>query len=513
MELKLGIEVLESYKRLSYKAWYALAEYVDNSTQSYINNSDLLDKVFEKEATNLQVIISYNNDATNGYVKIEDNSIGMDDVDLERALTVGRKPDDPNGRSKYGLGLKTASFWFGDKWEIVTKKYGHEFEYTVTADLDILTGKKSNPASNNSNAANLAFNKSEPLDKELHYTKITITKLNRKIAPATSRKIKDFLRSIYRVDLQNHKLSLIFQDEHLRWDKSYFIDRLVKDENGVAYHTTFDFEILGKRVHGWAGVLESGSRRDGGFSILQANRVIQGWPDAYRPTKLFGDQEGGINDLANQRLTGELYLDGFDVSHTKDEILFSEDEEDRLNDKLFEILAIYKKAANEYRKPIVSSDGTDNVDYESIVEDIFKEVKKPKVANSVIDTFVLPKEIIKDSNEEVYERTLQLELNEVYTTEVSGISITVIINSESSSYDPYLIIRSRAEKDRITIIVNKNHIHWKSLKSSEMVMYFLKHVVLDGLAEWKAHFIAGDLDPDTIKNIKDSYLRLNIDVI
>ena len=51
------------------------------------------------------------------------------------------------------------------------------------------------------------------------------------------------------------------------------------------------------------------------------------YPEAWRPESIFG--EWGSNDLINQRITGELHLDDFEVSHTKDGIYwrFSEERE------------------------------------------------------------------------------------------------------------------------------------------------------------------------------------------
>ncbi len=128
MELKLGIELLDNYKRLPYKMWYAFAEFIDNSTQSYANNKAILDEVYQHENTGLKVTITYQN-GQGSFIAIDDNSIGMDDKDLESAMTIGKRPTNTSGRSRYGLGLKTASFWFGDRWEIVTKKLNHPFEY------------------------------------------------------------------------------------------------------------------------------------------------------------------------------------------------------------------------------------------------------------------------------------------------------------------------------------------------------------------------------------------------
>ena len=52
--------ILSVFSRLSYRPWYAIAEFVDNSTQSYISHADILDNSddFEK----LIVKVKYNAD-------------------------------------------------------------------------------------------------------------------------------------------------------------------------------------------------------------------------------------------------------------------------------------------------------------------------------------------------------------------------------------------------------------------------------------------------------------------
>ena len=47
MQLQFGLDAIRNYRRLSYKPWYALAEFVDNSTQSYFNNQSVLDDAYE----------------------------------------------------------------------------------------------------------------------------------------------------------------------------------------------------------------------------------------------------------------------------------------------------------------------------------------------------------------------------------------------------------------------------------------------------------------------------------
>ena len=40
MDVVIGPEIIRSYKRLSYTPWHALAEFIDNSTQSFFDNRE-----------------------------------------------------------------------------------------------------------------------------------------------------------------------------------------------------------------------------------------------------------------------------------------------------------------------------------------------------------------------------------------------------------------------------------------------------------------------------------------
>jgi len=522
MELRLGYEAIDSYKRLAYKAWYALAEFVDNSTQSYKNNEDVLSAKFEEEKTCLRVDITYNNDPTTGFIQIEDNSIGMDNDDLVRSLTIGKKPEIQSGRSKYGLGLKTAAFWFGNRWEIITKKLGSTKEYHVIVDLVDLLSKQArreeiliiqqqreltDPEKEELANSNQLEYTEQDAEANIHKTIVRISKLNRGIYTQTASKIKNYLRSMYRYDIKEGRLILTFQNEVLTWDDKDLMNRILTDELGNKFYKALDLDVNGKRVTGWAGILEVGSRKDAGFSLLQAKRVIQGWPDSYRPPKLFGEQEGGSNTYPNQRLFGELFLDGFDVSHTKDEILFSDNEEEILDQKLLDSLADYKKAANEYRKPVVSDEDENPIDYKSIVTNLFTEMQNPAFAVAVRHREVLSQDIILESNEEYFTRTTESNVKERYEAQIAGIKVTVIINLYASVYDPYLVIRFRASETELSILINGVHPHFKKLNTGEMIFDFIKHCIYDGLSEWKANWRVNSLEPETIKMIKDHFLR------
>jgi hypothetical protein len=302
MELKLGPEVISSYKRLAYQAWYALAEFVDNSTQAYLDNKAVLNKAFKAADTKLTVTITSGTDNKGEFIRIEDNSMGMSKTELEQAVYVGRPPADTSGRSRYGLGLKTGASWFGDLWTVETKKLNDTKRHTITIDVPEIAANHLDLKHEQENAP-----------RAEHGTTIEIRRLHRRLPGRTLGKVKDHLRSLYRRDISKGWLILKVNDAILSWDANMNARILRRKDNKLA-KVSFRFKVGGKQVSGWAGVLEKGSRREAGFSIIQADRVITGWPDSYRPWTLFGEQEGGSNDLVNQRLFGELELEGFEVA-------------------------------------------------------------------------------------------------------------------------------------------------------------------------------------------------------
>src|SRR6266550_3496234 len=136
IQLVIGPEALNSYHRLSYTAWHAIAEFVDNSTQSYIDNKDMLDQQLKKEGRIFEVSIAYEPSDGNGMLRVSDNAMGMSYSDLERALHIAMPPANRTGRSRYGMGMKTAAFWIGKKWRIQTKKLGETEAHEVTVDVE-----------------------------------------------------------------------------------------------------------------------------------------------------------------------------------------------------------------------------------------------------------------------------------------------------------------------------------------------------------------------------------------
>src|SRR5205823_14513039 len=96
IQLLIGPDAITSYKRLAYSPWHAIAEFVDNSTQSYFNNRAVLDSVYAENGERLEVRIVY---ARSGeLLRVSDTAMGMDLAEVQDGLTLGKAPVIVTGR-------------------------------------------------------------------------------------------------------------------------------------------------------------------------------------------------------------------------------------------------------------------------------------------------------------------------------------------------------------------------------------------------------------------------------
>jgi hypothetical protein len=99
----------------------------------------------------------------------------------------------------------------------------------------------------------------------------------------------------------------------------------LRPQDGGIMTIPVDFDFGGGlRASGFAAIRERASTTRAGFALFRRGRVIQGSGDeGYRPNKIFGTS----NSYAYQRVFGELDLEGFEVSHTKDGFKWDENED------------------------------------------------------------------------------------------------------------------------------------------------------------------------------------------
>ena len=497
IQIELGLSVIQSYKRLSYTPWHAIAELVDNATQSYFNNKELLDAAFTTTGDHLVVGIAYDR---GGLLRVSDNAMGMSYEELTNALKVGVPPENTSGRSKYGMGMKTASCWIGNLWTVRTKKLGETTEHMITVDVDKI----------GAGDGDLQHYVSENKAPDDHYTVIEIRKHNQVFQGRTLGKIKDFLRSMYRQDLRQSWATIEWQGSPLEWDDSSMF-QFLPSQDGSTYRKDFEFYAGDKKVSGWVGVLRKGSggRGNAGFSILHADRVVRGWPDSWRPEQIYGF--GGRNDLINQRLVGEIHLNDFDVSHTKDDILWHGNELEQVESLLKSDIADYIEVAKTPYGKDSDDRGPSDLEVEAAIDELQQELSSKNLTDVITLELVPPPEIVLQAQEHLKESAADREPSFQARFESVDLEIRGFLVNDSSINDPYLVVEATSDT-RIQIIVNTQHPHWNVLNGSEGVLNYLRHCTYDGIAEWQARRKQASLEPDTIKLLKDRFLRLSLEI-
>ena len=495
MEMKIGGETFASFKRLNYTHWHAMAEFIDNSTQSMINNETTLSPIFRKEGRQLEIRIVY--DKKTNILRIHDNAMGMNQGDLESAFSVGKPPVNKSGRSRYGMGMKTAACWFGDLWTVTTKKLGDNFEYVATVDVEkLIAGEMRIPI------------RQVAKSPDEHYTTIEISKIERSMHGRRLNKMSNYLRSMYRADLQEGTLLLEYNGEVLQYsDQSENI--LVEPLTNTKFRKLLDFRVGGKRVRGWVAILDRGSRELAGFCLLHRGRVIAGVPFGFRPFHLFG-QEGGSNDLINQRICGELHLDDFEVSHTKDGIVWVNEEEDEFGLTLKQHCQDYLDTARSFRKGGNADKGYPDergpTDKQiAIARDQFNdEIHSPEMTDQVRMTEVARPAALNAAKHSILKRVREGQAP-WSVAKIDGLEIQVYLERLSAN-DPYVL--SEIPGHEVIVVINKNHPHWSQIEGESGSLNFVRHCVYDALAEWQAKKITSMIDPETVKSFKDGFLRI-----
>ena len=496
VQLELGLENIRNYRRLAYTPWHALAEFVDNSTQSFFDNREELQDAYVREGSRLEVRITL--DRQNDCIRIYDNAMGMDIDELARAARLGHPPPSTGGRSSYGLGMKTAACWFGNRANIRTTKLGSRFEHTIEIDVERIANGD----------PDLSHTQREMEDTDSHYTLIEMSELHKMPRGRTLGKIKSFLRSMYRRDLDRGTLTLLWQGEELKWDQQY---NFVKAHSGEDYRKEFAFYIGEKRVSGWIGVLSQGGRPMAGFSVLRADRVIMGSPESWRPESVFG-QIAGTNDLVNQRLVGEIYFDtAFDVAHTKDAILWADDEEEEVQNRLAEICSDYRRVALEHRSSHSTPSHTAQ-DIDLAMDQLRGELE----SEEMIDHLLLEEIPTPEEVEAAFREPLRLVSDDSprFTAVVGrgdeSVEIVFFNSTTGSPNDPYVVMDAPADR-QLQVVVNGNHPFLEEIGVDGLLAYY-RQCVYDVLAEWKARRRQQSVRPETIRLLKDRYLRMPLEI-
>ncbi|HEU4456693.1 MAG TPA: ATP-binding protein [Longimicrobium sp.] len=493
LTFKTSNRILRTYKNFPYKPWYAIAELVDNSTQSYRANKEALDALFARTKQRFEIRISY--DAKNKMLSVWDNAMGMSRSELQHAVLLAEPPEDTSGRSEFGMGMKTSCSWLGRLWSIETKKLGENERFKVSVDIESFTGAVGEEE--------LDVVVREQQESEHHFTLVEINHLFHEFKGNRLKKIKEYLVSMYREDIRSGDLVL-------KWDgfvlEPEAIKPLVIVEDGAArtWKVPIDFTIEDLKVKGFACILakENRGRKYAGFDLLRRGRVVLGRPGGYRPEIIFGEAR---NDMKNQRLYGELHMDDFPVNHLKDDFLwesFQEEFDDKLNIACKDILA-YLKTFRAKDEVGVSSEAREAAD-DAVADELSSDqmVQLIEFLRRANPPEPVPEEAA------LAEAVVLRELADTYRETRSGrIRVRIYHLKKSPQERKYMTFVS-SEMNAIDVFINDNHpfVHRDIAGDPQKYETYVKACVYDALAEWIAREIP-KLDPETISYYKDQLMR------
>lgn len=349
IEIRPEVTMLSVLRHLNYKAWFAIAEFIDNALQSYLGNRAALEAI---HGPDFRLEVDVRVDTTGpGLIVITDNAAGISAPDFPRAFRAAQVPTDRTGLSEFGMGMKSAACWFAERWSVRTKAIGETLERTIHFDVRHIVDNKIESLS------------TEPRDianPSTHYTVVTLRGLHHVPQGRTLGKIKEHLASIYRMFLRDGQMTLKVNDEALNFTSPKVLNVVKYTSPGIPHQgpdaqpvewrkdIALDFG-KGQRVTGFAALRETGSTLLAGFALFRRDRLIEGSHDeTYRPSYIFKQ----TNSYPYQRLFGELHVEGFEVSHTKDGFRWEEYEDifldflkEQLESKPLDLLA----QADNYR--------------------------------------------------------------------------------------------------------------------------------------------------------------------
>ena len=316
VDIKPGVSVLAVLRHLNYKPWHALAEFVDNSVESFLQHKDELESV---DGSPFQLRVGIDVDtAAPATITIRDNAAGIFESELARAFRAAAIPPDRSGLAEFGMGMKSAACWFAANWTVRSSALGEPVSRLVRFEIERIV---------NDNIEELLIHNA-PEARGAHYTEVILSDVFRPPAGRTTGKIKEHLTDIFREFIRDGILELSFNGETLKYQAPKILNAAYYKEKAGPPRIwrkdiAFDFGG-GLSVHGFAALRETANTARAGLSLFRRGRLIQGSGDeGYRPRAIFG----ASNSYRYQRLFGELHLDGFEVSHTKDGFRWDENEE------------------------------------------------------------------------------------------------------------------------------------------------------------------------------------------
>jgi Histidine kinase-, DNA gyrase B-, and HSP90-like ATPase len=451
VSIKIQTGVYGQFRNLNNKVWFALGEYVDNAVQSFENNKERLRKANNGK---YQFTVKITVNRLGNYIRIYDNAAGIDVKNFPRAFEPANIPIDNTGLHEFGMGMKTASIWLSDIWNIKTAALDEDVERFVEFDLHKVLAEEREELKV----------KNTPKSKSVHFTELNLHNLSAN-APSLQQmdKIKKHLASIYRKFICSGELQLYVNEELL----SYAMPEILTapyyetpNEKPIVWKKMIKFSLGQYKVSGFIAILNTMSTNElNGFSLFRRGRVIEGsHNEKYRPKALCGQ----VGSPRYKRIFGELELDGFTVSFDKGSFREQEDLESLMDALKQEISAKGFDLYGQAEKYIKSKPIENSIKIAKNIATVLKQANQQVPLNTKVDNSLkaIDNKATATENKAIIVKAKPIESHEDFITikdEKYKLKLVIIHEPKSTELYSFQIDADEFFAKTVTYTVNLAH--------------------------------------------------------
>lgn len=324
IEVKQGI--LATYHNYTYKPPQVFAEFIDNAIQSYEDNKNSILSMDPQFKLRVDIDIEWEADPSDHIVRaqkvvVRDNAAGMTIQKFSDAFKSADKSISREGLNEFGMGMKVAACWLGNKWKVETKSITEQVTHILEVDVEEVS------KGNIKQLTSIDIGSSD----NTHGTSIYITDMWPQIKRDGLKELdglkslKEGIASIYRYYLRRGEILIYVNGEMLSFENYEVLEApAYNNPSGpdIVWKKSIDIDVDGTgryKATGFIGLLKDMSDKNRGVVFLRRNRVVMGFDPTERTIgRQFSKQPGSFR---YRRVFGELEISGFDVAFGKNQII------------------------------------------------------------------------------------------------------------------------------------------------------------------------------------------------
>ena len=307
-----------TYKSYTYKAPQVFGEFIDNSIQSYENNKNTFRTIDANYKLRVEIIVDWelgeDNVVKAKSITIHDNAAGMTAQEFSEAFNLADGDIARSGMNEFGVGMKAAAAWLGNRWIIESTSLSDHITRTLDVNLTDICSK---------NIQELDSKETfEPNKKS--GTTVTITELwpENVIKKNGTEDLIKSIASIYRYFLRSNEMDIYINDTLLHFaEYETLVAPSYKDPDGPDITWRCPVTVSDKSGHklsGFVALLKDTADEKRGVVIMRKHRVVMGFDPKDRTVG--AEFNGQIGSNKYRRVYGELEIEGFNVAFGKNQV-------------------------------------------------------------------------------------------------------------------------------------------------------------------------------------------------